>query len=198
MNKLIKSALLIAMLIGLNACMSLGKSNVESLSEVKGDEVIIVGKIEMVPKLREDEQDFPSNMFGTGQWMNKMFIAIDDQMIDMDDLGLGAGKHFGEAELGKTFFIKSKRAKDLFYAGGVVMLGNGSNTITQKQYPGGLKYTLKPGVKAIYVGTIRYHRDEFNSITKVELVNEYNKASKSFLKKFGREVKLTKVKVNRV
>lgn len=198
MYNLLRNCLLLTGSFILAACMSLGKVNVDSLTEVKSDEIIIVGKIVMAPKLREDEQNFPSNVLGTGRWMNKMFIAIDNKVIDMDDLGFGSGDHFGEAELGKTFFIKSKRAEALYFTGGIVMLGDGSNTITQKHFPGGLKYSLNSADKAIYVGTIKYHRDEFNAITKVELLNEYRKASREFSKKFGNKIKLAKVKVGRV
>lgn len=198
MKILIRTGVLLIGSFILSACMSLGKSNVNSLSEINSDEIIIVGKIVITPKIRKEEQNFPSNMLGTGRWMSKMFIAIDDKLIDMEDLGFGSGDHFGEAELGKTFYIKSKKAKALYFSGGMVMLGDGSRTIIQKHFPGGLKYSVGPKDKAIYIGTIKYHRDEFNALTKVELKDEYKKASKDFRKKFGKKYKLGKVKIKTI
>ena len=40
--------------------------------------------------------------------------------------------------------------------------------------PGKLKFKLRDGDRAVYIGTMRYHRDVYNGITKVELINEYD------------------------
>ena len=41
--------------------------------------------------------------------------------------------------------------------------------------------------KAIYVGTLRLHRDEFHTITKVEVRDEYAGALAEFRKRFAGE-----------
>ena len=58
--------------------------------------------------------------------------------------------------------------------------------------PTGFKVNIKPSDKAVYIGDIKYTRDDFNSITKVRLKNNYRKALKQFRKKFGKKVKLRK------
>jgi hypothetical protein len=43
-------------------------------------------------------------------------------------------------------------------------------------------YKLRPGDKAVYVGTIRYQRNEYNAITKVSYINDYANANAMFRK----------------
>jgi hypothetical protein len=60
------------------------------------------------------------------------------------------------------------------------------------EIPGGLRYDIRPGDKAIYVGTLRLHRDEFNEVTKAVFVDEYGAASAEFKKRFGSGATLRK------
>jgi hypothetical protein len=66
----------------------------------------------------------------------------------------------------------------------MVFLEVGSG-MSRARFPGGLKVALKPGDRAVYIGTLRYHRDEFFEITKVSIVDEYGAAQAEFRKKFG-------------
>jgi hypothetical protein len=59
-------------------------------------------------------------------------------------------------------------------------------------FPGGLKISLKPGDKAVYVGTVQYHRNEFFVVTKVAIVDDYDRANAEFKKKFGTKFPLRK------
>ncbi len=54
-----------------------------------------------------------------------------------------------------------------------------------------LKLILNPQIKR-YIEDIKYKRDDFNSITGVELKDNYRKAQKHFRKKFGKKYKLKK------
>lgn len=71
-------------------------------------------------------------------------------------------------------------------AGWSLMLGE------QAWLPGGLKVDVKPGDKAVYMGTIRYHRNEFMDITKVEIKDHFGAESAAFKKKFGDSMVLRK------
>ena len=59
-------------------------------------------------------------------------------------------------------------------------------------FPGGLKVSVKPGDKAVYIGTVQYHRNEFFDITKVAIVDDYERANTEFKKKFGKKHTLRK------
>jgi molybdopterin synthase catalytic subunit len=55
-----------------------------------------------------------------------------------------------------------------------------------------LKVSIKPGDKAVYVGTVQYHRNEFFEVTKVTIVDDYDHANAEFKKKFGARYPLHK------
>jgi hypothetical protein len=55
-----------------------------------------------------------------------------------------------------------------------------------------LRATLRPGDKAVYIGTIRYHRDEFFTISRIQIVDDYGHANAEFKKKFGSKHSLRK------
>ncbi len=68
-------------------------------------------------------------------------------------------------------------------------LGAGQSKV---YFPGGLKVSIQSGDKAVYIGTIRYHRDEFFNITKTRIVDDYGRANAEFKKQFGTKVALRK------
>jgi hypothetical protein len=39
-------------------------------------------------------------------------------------------------------------------------------------FPGGYYFDVPKGAAAVYIGTLRYFRDDFNSITRVEVIDE--------------------------
>ncbi|WP_205959719.1 hypothetical protein [Ramlibacter humi] len=44
-------------------------------------------------------------------------------------------------------------------------------------FPGGLYFDVPAGARAVYVGTVRYHRNDFNRITRVEVIDERDDVS---------------------
>ncbi len=60
-------------------------------------------------------------------------------------------------------------------------------------FPGGLKVSLRPGDRAVYVGTAQYHRNEFFEIARASVVDDYERADAEFKKKFGTKYPLHKV-----
>jgi hypothetical protein len=49
----------------------------------------------------------------------------------------------------------------------------------------------------VYIGTLRYQRDEFFEITRVTVVDEYAQASAEFAKRFGSRQPLRKALMTR-
>ena len=95
-----------------------------------------------------------------------------------------------EAKLGSHFFVRSRGAP-FYILGGIVFLdiGRGMN---RALFPGGLRVPIQPGDRAVYIGTLRYHRNEFFEITRMTVVDEYVAAYTEFRKKFGDGVRLRK------
>ena len=96
-----------------------------------------------------------------------------------------------EATVGENFFIRSQ-SQPFYIVGGMMYLDLGSKEMNRAYFPGGLMAPLKVGDKAVYIGTIRYHRNEFWEITKVTIVDDYESANAEFKKKFGAKYSLRK------
>jgi len=186
------------LLIGtLSACVGAAREPVESLTTLGGGETLVVGRVELVPPLSKDEQKIKG--LGTGGFENKIFLIIDDRyrVLKAEPVVADFTGRI-EALLGKNFFVRSD-SKPFFVIAGMLYLELGGSEMNRAYFPGGLKASLKPGDKAVYIGTIQYHRNEFFDVTKVAVVDDYESANAEFKKKFGtrntlRKALLTQVK----
>jgi len=174
----------------LGACVGPAREPVDSLSGLDRDETVVVGRIELVPPLRKDEQKFKGIVIG--DLKNKMILITDDQYRQLtDEPGMSDFSGRIEANLGKTFFVRSQ-SKPFFILGGMLYLDLGGSETNRAYFPGGLKVSLKPGEKAVYIGTVRYNRNEFFEITKASIVDDYDRANAEFKKRFGTRYPLHK------
>lgn len=176
----------------LSGCSIGGKflPEVGSLKTVKKDEVIIVGTIDLKPKLDKDEQELdPKGVWDVmgygGKNKNRSMVTFNSKPVS------SGYKYVINPELGKVFFFKVPRNLKYIVDGEVLTVFSrfGSEKII---LPTGFKINIKSSDKAIYIGKIRYIRDDFNSITRVELKDNYKKARRLFRKKFGKKYKLRK------
>ena len=51
-------------------------------------------------------------------------------------------------------------------------------------FPSPARIDVRPGDRAVYIGTLRLHRDEFHEVTKVELLDHYAAAATEFHRRF--------------
>lgn len=179
------------LLIGaLGACVGPAREPVDSLSGLNGGETVVVGRIELVPPLRKSEQKLKG--LGTGNFENKIILIADEQNRTLtDEPGMADYAGRIEAILGKNFFVRSD-SKPFYILGGMMYLDLGGQEMNRAYFPGGLKVSIKPGDKAVYVGTVQYHRNEFFEITKAAIVDDYDRANAEFKKKFGAKYPLRK------
>ncbi len=174
----------------LSACVGAAREPVDSLSGLNSDETVVVGRIEIVPPLRKDEQKLKG--LGTGNFENKVFLLADEHYrVLTEEPGVADYAGRIEAILGKNFFVRS-HSKPFYILGGMMYLDLGGREMNRAYFPGGLKVSLKPGDKAVYVGTVQYHRNEFFEITKAAIVDDYDHANAEFKKKFGAKTPLRK------
>ncbi|HEX9395903.1 MAG TPA: hypothetical protein VF943_04100, partial [Burkholderiales bacterium] len=76
--------------------------------------------------------------------------------------------------------------------GGMLFLDIGGNMLDRAYFPGGLRVAVNGEDRAVYIGTLRYHRDEFWKITRVVIVDDYAAASAEFSARFGAQQVLHK------
>lgn len=102
-------------------------------------------------------------------------------------------------KLGETFFFRVPQAKR-FVVMGTITTKRVTTKVTKRQVVEDVAEILLPRVeldlrptdKALYVGTLRLHRDEFNEVTKAEILDHYSRTSIEFTKKFGTGTTLRK------
>jgi hypothetical protein len=181
----------VLLLLGtLGACVGPAREPVDSLSGLNGGETVVVGRIELVPPLRKNEQKLKG--LGTGNFENKIILIADERNRALtDEPGMADYAGRIEAILGKNFFVRSD-SKPFYILGGMLYLDLGGREMNRAYFPGGLKVSIKPGDKAVYVGTVQYHRNEFFEITKAAIVDDYDRANAEFKKKFGAKYPLRK------
>lgn len=200
-SQFIKIALLAVSVLILQSC-SMGAEllkEVNSLNSVKNDEVIIVGTIELIPRLVKDEQELdpPSGVIALGDYAslnrNRALIQFNNQPEASDY------KYLINPELGKTFFFKVSRDMKYMVEGNVLMEFGGLYGDTGKiVLPTWFKVDIKPNDRAVYIGKIKYKRDDFNSITELKLIDDYSNALKQFRKKFGKKYTLRKSLIKKI
>lgn len=163
----------------------------DTFSEIKKDEVLIVGAIELIPKLKSEEQYI--YLEGSIDLFDYASIFKDKCIIQVNSSPkVDAERTILNPTLEKTFFFKIPRNSPYLVAGNIQTEFGAITLDSGVLLPMGLKLNIKRNDKAIYIGHFRYTRDDFNSIIKSELLDNYSKALKDFNRKYGRNIKLRK------
>jgi hypothetical protein len=148
-----------------------------------------------VPPLRKGEQKIRGMV--VGDFENRMYLMMDEKLRPLPQdprIADYAGRI--EALIGSNFFVRSNNAP-FYVLGGVLFLEIGGDGMQRVYCPGGFQVAAKPGDRAVYIGTLRYHRDEFFEITRVTVVDDYREASAEFASKFGSREVLRKALMTR-
>lgn len=173
-----------------------GKPTLNDISELQNDELILVGRVELVPPLSKEEQYLQT--LTSKRFQGKVSVLFSDTLFDdLNNLPATANSHSTTVDIGSEFYARQPNSITLFYSGGIILtrsVQSGNETI---KLPGGIKYTLNNNDRAVYVGTLRYHRDDYNTITKVEVVNDFKRANEHFRKQFGNKYKLRSLIVSK-
>ena len=173
----------------LAGCVSVSE-NVGSLGEVGADAVLVVGKIEIVPPIRPEEQKYRAgvDLFDTKRhFIGRAILFMSDkpEFQERTDVALNP-------PLEETFFVRLPADRRYMVKGSVTM-ELVARAVSARQsvmdraelmFPAPALIDIRPGDRAVYIGTLRLHRDEFHEVTKVELLDHYAAASTEFHRKF--------------
>ena len=180
---------LVCALALLAGCVSVSEG-VGSLSEVGADSVLLVGKIQIVPPIRPEEQRYRAGLdpFDTKRYfVGRAILFVSDRPQYQERTGEALNP-----PLEQIFFLKLSKAQRFMVKGSVTMeltsrgasAGSGFDQ-TELMFPGPIQFDIRPGDKIVYVGTLRLHRDEFHEVTKAEVRDEYGEAAAALRTKFG-------------
>ena len=195
----------------LSGCFTSKFKPIKSLADVKDGETVIVGRVVLVPPLKEDEQILDKEnrildkkehpWYGKDSiYRNATYMITDEKWRKIEgEIGVNEYMSSLYATFGETFYwIGPNRPHYILL--GFVQLENWSEISgryriihSERAYlPGGLKIDIRPGDKAVYIGTIKYYRNEYFDITKAEINDEFRKENAAFKKKFGTKYPLKK------
>ncbi|WP_460837285.1 hypothetical protein [Noviherbaspirillum agri] len=167
-----KKVLLLLFCLALQAC-TLPRILPEA-TDLKSDasEVVVIGKIELVPPINTRfEQKTHWNVIGEKRMLGRIWIATggEYQPVNTAQLNASEFQNSVEAEWGVPFMVKTPRQRT-FLNGGLAHLDLREGA--KLWFPGGYYFDVPKDAAAVYIGTLRYHRNDFNTITKVEIVDE--------------------------
>ena len=187
MSRTLRGAALAAALL-VAGCVSVSE-NVTGLGEVGGDAVLLVGRIEIVPPIRPEEQKYRMgwDLFDTKRHFigrAVLFTSDTPEYRERTDTALNP-------PLEETFYVSLPKAHRYVVKGSVMMamVSRGASARSghdqvELLFPAPIALDIRPGDRAVYVGTLRLHRDEFHEVTKVELLDQYAAASTEFHRRF--------------
>jgi hypothetical protein len=185
-------------------CMGPARPFATSFAEVEKNEVILVGKIAIDPPLGEGDQTLKTVAFRDGgmiinpsakDYRNKVLLLTNSNNRRVADPSMGDYRGRIEAALGETFYVRVPN-EPFYVVRSEIWMDLKAIGMEKMVLPAGYRIDIRPGDRAVYVGTILYHRDEFFSTDKVKVVDEYKKESAAFRGRFGNAVKLRKAIVS--
>lgn len=167
-----KALLVAAFALLLQACAMPQALPETTALDAGANEVVVIGKIELVPPLDPKfEQRSHWNVVGEKRLLGRVWMSTGAEYKPITTSQL-EGSEFQrslEAQWGVPFMVKTARQRT-WLNGGVTHL----DVLRQERlwFPGGYYFDVPAGARAVYVGTLRYHRNDFNAITRVEVVDE--------------------------
>jgi len=156
---------------------------ISSFKKLGANQTVVVGRVELVPPLHEHDQRLRGPM--SGKFENKMFMMVDAEYWELtEEPAFGDFKGRIDARFGEDFIVRSSN-EPFYIIAGMMYLSLGHGLPDQAYFPGGLEADIGSGDKAVYIGTIRYHRNEFFEVTDVKIVDDYERVNAEFKRQFG-------------
>ena len=183
----------------LAACIPETDSIADSVSR-SSDKVILVGSFEITPSIPQalntsqrvarplenalfgSAEDFVGNRLVTG------FLPFGTRVTRTIYSTPWTGTTHS-VPLDDLFFIEVDRTAIQLQPGQYFLSDSGVDTIT---LPGGLVTATHPSAQVVYVGTVRYRRDDFLAITDVNVSDRYSQAAAAIRSRYGPDTTIAK------
>ena len=191
------AALVLAASLAAAGCVTVSEG-VDAWGDVGTDSVLVVGKIEIVPPVKPEEQTYRAGvdvMNTKRHYIGRALLFMSDEPRYQERTGDALNP-----ALEQTYFLKLPRSRRFMVKGSVTM-ALVARAVTARQsvidhtellFPGPIEFDIRPDDRAIYVGTLRLHRDEFHEVTQAEIFDQFPTAYVEFTKKFGAGLPLRK------
>lgn len=167
---------------------------------VGSQEVVLVGKVELLPPLAEGHKDLDGTVprWYEDEFRNTVHLLMDERWRVIEgEPGRSDFKGRIAAPIGEFFVVRAPR-RDMYLLEGFLVLPGSGPGGDRIYLPGGLHIPVESGDRALYMGTLRYHRNEFFDIEKVELINQIDAASTALRQRTDSHLDLEPAKVELV
>lgn len=198
-------SLALIVLLTIPACVGSMLPYADSADSVENGETIIAGKIVISPPLDESEQTLTTVRSqgccitqinpSADQYKNKIILMTDAKPRSIEEPSLSDYEGRIEAPIGDVFYVRAKSGASLYVNRSEILMDVNGGGAEKAVLPSGYKINIRPGDRAVYIGTIKYYRDEFFTVRRVEIIDDYEKENAAFRKKFGRKIVLRKALV---
>lgn len=154
--------------------------------EPRGDRIVIVGKAVLDPPFEPElEQQTRWNVIGDGAIKNRVMISTDAEprAVRPGSLDVSDWQGFIDARWGEYFVAELPR-QTRYLNGLMVPLD-----VARQDYlwfPGGLVLRPPEDGNVLYVGTLRYVRNDFNEIVDIDVRDDREEALDALATRFGR------------
>lgn len=193
MNKKIVLFLVLTALMFTSCMLPTLRRQADKPADIKEGEVIIVGKVEYDPPFTDKTQnlqpgyDFYKNMIFLLCGQELKYLSNNSMLPGSGDFEGAISAYHGEpfyaVSLPEPFYVVAAG----FYKNIYTTYGYNSSTTHYESVasPASFRIDLRPGDRAVYVGTIRYYRDNFFDIKKIQIIDEYDREMPAFRRAFG-------------
>jgi|GEM_PF-1634265 hypothetical protein len=178
----------------LTSCVSIGRKKINNAGDVAKGQVLVVGKIVYDPPMTKDTQDLRFIGDDTIRYRTWLICGTKLRTIDKSAVNPGSPDLSGSIETvqNQTFYTTNNNYP-IYIIGGIfykeVYTESCGYNCTEQVFngvlvPASFYLDIKADDQAIYVGTIKYTRDNFWNITNIQIIDDYNKELPAFKAKF--------------
>lgn len=188
---------------GLSAGCGTVHPQAQQLGDIDADSVMLVGRIELQPALRPEEQDLKMTSIGDWDPFGGKQVMVNRAILyltDRPDAPREPTRSVSNPPLEQLFFMRIPK-RDRYVAHAVVFLKHRVRVTSSRTadvdtaelwLPVRQEFDIRPGDRALYIGTWRVQRDEFNEVTGVQVLDHYAAALAEMRKRFGSDGGLRK------
>lgn len=181
-----------------------------SVDQLTSGQILVTGKIELIPPLAQGEQLLHNRTVEL--FKNKIYFLLGSEKGNLQGGFRGyptpiSRKVTNISNLGETFFLPLQHGHELHFAGGIIIMNDRifstrnekltiSRLVEAEHFTlrGTLTFHIPESARAVYIGTLQYFRDEFNTISSVRIKDEYSQANSEMRTRYHPGFQLIRVK----
>ena len=201
-NRLNVFAAFIPVALLLGGCTT-ARVSLEDLASInKETEVVVVGRIEIIPKMEKEEVSLKM-MFGGDELHQYFGMRIQNDIGDTTDYTTDTD-NMAMVKTETDFYLQSNRNEPFKFYGGwfyTKIHGGGAPARSTVFFhiTDGVQVEIPKNAGAVYLGVVKFKRDEFFNLKDVDIVqDDFEAAQKRFRKKFKTNMPMVKAKVTQI